>query len=187
MFIIFLPTQFALDLQLLGGLWILQTFPAVVFGLYTAWFKAPALLLGWAVGFIGGTMVFYSDRIVTPAGTKLQPLHAFVMGDTKVAIYVGLRRFGRQRDPRGGAGEPSSFHRGPCSRRNSAGTQTPPRMHPRGASRIVAVVDPTRQDQLEDAINEHAERRDRGYFRGHGRRACPGRSSRSVKAGQRAT
>ena len=34
--IVFLPTQFAIDLQLLGGLWILQTFPAVVFGLFTA-------------------------------------------------------------------------------------------------------------------------------------------------------
>ena len=90
LFIIFLPTQFALDLQLLGGLWILQTFPAVVFGLFTNWFKAPALLLGWAVGFIGGTLVFYSDRIVTPTGTKLQPLHAFTVGDTKIAIYVGL-------------------------------------------------------------------------------------------------
>ena len=38
--IIFLPTQFALDLQLLGGLWILQTLPALVFGLYIGWFRA---------------------------------------------------------------------------------------------------------------------------------------------------
>ena len=90
LFILFLPTQFALDLQLLGGLWILQTFPSVVFGLFSPWFRAPALLLGWAVGFIGGTLVFYSDRVVTPTGTKLQPLHAFVLGDTKVAVYVGL-------------------------------------------------------------------------------------------------
>ncbi len=90
LFIIYLPTQFALDLQLLGGLWILQTFPAVVFGLFTGWFKAPALLIGWVVGFVGGTWVFYLDRIVTPAGTKLQPLHAFTFGDTKVAIYVGV-------------------------------------------------------------------------------------------------
>jgi len=29
-FILFLPTQYALDLQLLGGLWILQTFPAPI-------------------------------------------------------------------------------------------------------------------------------------------------------------
>ncbi|HET6376437.1 MAG TPA: sodium:solute symporter, partial [Methylocella sp.] len=36
--ILFLPVQFALDLQLLGGLWILQIFPALIFGLYTGWF-----------------------------------------------------------------------------------------------------------------------------------------------------
>src|SRR5882762_9864824 len=33
--ILYLPTQFALDLQLLGGLWILQTLPALIFGLFT--------------------------------------------------------------------------------------------------------------------------------------------------------
>src|SRR3954453_12481510 len=49
-FILFAPVQYALDLQLLGGLWILQTFPAVVFGLYGRWFRAEGLLLGWAIG-----------------------------------------------------------------------------------------------------------------------------------------
>jgi SSS family solute:Na+ symporter len=44
-FILFLPTQFALDLQLLGGVWILQTFPSVVFGLFFGWFGARAALL----------------------------------------------------------------------------------------------------------------------------------------------
>ncbi len=34
--ILFLPTQFALDLQLLGGVWMIQIFPAIIFGLYTA-------------------------------------------------------------------------------------------------------------------------------------------------------
>src|ERR1700745_2651738 len=37
---LYLPTQFALDLQLLGGLWILQTLTALVFGLFTGWFTA---------------------------------------------------------------------------------------------------------------------------------------------------
>src|SRR5579863_6684746 len=53
-FVLFVPTKFALDLQLLGGVWILQTFPAVVFGLFFGWFRAPALLTGWAVGMVGG-------------------------------------------------------------------------------------------------------------------------------------
>src|ERR671933_1578839 len=34
-FILFLPNKYAIDLQLLGGVWILQTLPAIVFGLFT--------------------------------------------------------------------------------------------------------------------------------------------------------
>lgn len=80
--IIYLPTQFALDLQLLGGLWILQIFPAVVFGLYTRALRANALLAGWAVGFIGGTAIAWSDG--------LKPLHETGFGDYKLSLYVGL-------------------------------------------------------------------------------------------------
>src|SRR5262249_778251 len=69
--ILYLPTQFALDLQLLGGLWILQTLPALVFGLFTGWFRAPALLAGWAVGLFGGTFLTWTDG--------LKPLHALMI------------------------------------------------------------------------------------------------------------
>jgi solute:Na+ symporter, SSS family len=55
LFIIFLPQQYAIQLQLLGGVWIVQTLPAVIFGLYTNWFDARALLLGWAAGIASGT------------------------------------------------------------------------------------------------------------------------------------
>ena len=79
LFIIFAPVQYALYLQLLGGLWILQTFPAVIFGLYTNWFRAPALLAGWAVGFIGGTFVVIRDGLV--------PVHVIAPG---YGVYVGL-------------------------------------------------------------------------------------------------
>ena len=54
-FIIFLPLQYAIQLQLLGGIWISQTIPAVIFGLYTRWFNPWALLVGWATGLIVGT------------------------------------------------------------------------------------------------------------------------------------
>jgi hypothetical protein len=33
-----LDKQNALNFQLLGGVWILQTLPAIVFGLFTRWF-----------------------------------------------------------------------------------------------------------------------------------------------------
>lgn len=54
-FILFVPTQYAIYLQLLGGIWIVQTLPAVMLGAYTRWFNDWALLLGWAVGTVAGT------------------------------------------------------------------------------------------------------------------------------------
>jgi SSS family solute:Na+ symporter len=54
-FIIFVPTQYAIQLQLLGGIWIIQTLPAVMLGAYTRWFNPWALLVGWAVGTAVGT------------------------------------------------------------------------------------------------------------------------------------
>jgi SSS family solute:Na+ symporter len=54
-FILFVPTQYAIQLQLLGGIWIIQTLPAVMLGVYTRWFNSWALLIGWAVGTFAGT------------------------------------------------------------------------------------------------------------------------------------
>jgi len=54
-FIIFLPVTYAVQLQLLGGIWIIQTLPAIVLGLYTRFLDHRGLLLGWAVGIISGT------------------------------------------------------------------------------------------------------------------------------------
>lgn len=83
-FILFLPTKFALDLQLLGGVWIVQTFPSVVFGLFNISnrFRAPALLAGWAAGMIAGSWLAFSDGI--------KPVHTFVIGGDKYTVYTGL-------------------------------------------------------------------------------------------------
>ena len=62
-----MPTQFAIDLQLLGGVWMIQVFPALIFGLYTRWFTGPALLVGWAVGTILGTWLSWGATNWTPA------------------------------------------------------------------------------------------------------------------------
>jgi SSS family solute:Na+ symporter len=56
-FVLFLPTKFSIDLQLLGGVWISQTLPALVVGLFTRWFDRRALLLGWLAGMVLGTVV----------------------------------------------------------------------------------------------------------------------------------
>ncbi|ANN65733.1 sodium:solute symporter [Bordetella bronchialis] len=81
-FILFVPTQYALDLQLLGGVWILQTFPAVVFGLFFGWFRGGPLLLGWLAGLATGTTLAYMDGI--------KPVHSFVVGGDSYGVYTGL-------------------------------------------------------------------------------------------------
>jgi SSS family solute:Na+ symporter len=55
LFIVALPLQYAIQLQLLGGVWIVQTLPAVILGLYTRWLDPRALLVGWAAGIATGT------------------------------------------------------------------------------------------------------------------------------------
>jgi SSS family solute:Na+ symporter len=67
-FIIFVPTQYAIQLQLLGGIWIIQTLPAVMLGAYTRWFNSWALLAGWAVGTLAGTWMAVAAHL-TPTYT----------------------------------------------------------------------------------------------------------------------
>ncbi|MEO6998294.1 MAG: sodium:solute symporter, partial [Terracoccus sp.] len=59
-FVLALDKTNALNFQLLGGIWIMQTFPSIVFYLYTRWFHRRALLVGWAVGMVYGTMSAYN-------------------------------------------------------------------------------------------------------------------------------
>ncbi len=80
--ILFMPTQFALDLQLLGGLVILQVFPSIVFGLFGRFYLAGGLLAGWAVGICWGGWVVFGDG--------LKPVHTFILGGASYSIYVGL-------------------------------------------------------------------------------------------------
>ena len=65
LFVLTLDKQNAINFQLLGGIWILQTFPAIVFSLYTRWFHKWALLAGWAVGMVYGTVKAYG--VINPA------------------------------------------------------------------------------------------------------------------------
>lgn len=64
-FVLTLDKQNAINFQLLGGIWILQTFPAIVFGLYTRWFHRWGLLAGWAAGMAYGTVMAYN--VINPA------------------------------------------------------------------------------------------------------------------------
>jgi SSS family solute:Na+ symporter len=67
-FVLTMDKQNAINFQLLGGIWILQTFPAIVFGLYTRWFHRWALVVGWAVGMVYGTVAAYNVVKPLPGG-----------------------------------------------------------------------------------------------------------------------
>jgi solute:Na+ symporter, SSS family len=54
-FIVGMPQNYAINLQLLGGIWIIQTLPSVLIGLYTRALHPWALLAGWAAGMVAGT------------------------------------------------------------------------------------------------------------------------------------
>jgi SSS family solute:Na+ symporter len=81
-FILFVPTQYAIQLQLLGGIWIIQTLPAVIIGLYTRWFNAWALLIGWAVGTVLGTIM--------AASVNFAAMYPLAIGGWTFPSYIAL-------------------------------------------------------------------------------------------------
>jgi solute:Na+ symporter, SSS family len=82
LFIVFLPTQYAIDLQLLGGVWILQIFPAIVFSLYTRRLNTSGLFLGWLAGIVLGTGLAIVQG--------LKPVYALHLGGDVYPVYIGL-------------------------------------------------------------------------------------------------
>jgi solute:Na+ symporter, SSS family len=91
--ILLLDPQFSIDLQLIGGVIILQTLPAVGLGLITRWFHRGGLVAGLVAGLLAGLWMLY--RIPNPATKKLHfggsayPLSDLGF-DTKLTVYVGM-------------------------------------------------------------------------------------------------
>ncbi|GLY97662.1 monocarboxylate uptake permease MctP [Actinoplanes sp. NBRC 103695] len=92
-FIIFLDPQFSIDLQLIGGVIILQTAPAVALGLFTRWLHRGGLIAGWVAGMgLGFWMLYNIPNLATKRehfGGSAFPLSDFGF-DTKRTIYVGF-------------------------------------------------------------------------------------------------
>jgi SSS family solute:Na+ symporter len=91
--VIFLDPQFAIDLQLIGGVLILQTLPTVAIGLYTRWFHPWALICGLLAGLAAGLAMLY--QIPNPSNGKLHfggsAYKLSELGfDTQKQIYVGF-------------------------------------------------------------------------------------------------
>lgn len=93
LFVLALPKDFAINLQLLGGIWILQTLPSIVIGLYTRWLHRYALLAGWAVGMTWGTIAAYNKPVIGDPGShfggSVGPLEVFGIKISENLIYFG--------------------------------------------------------------------------------------------------
>jgi SSS family solute:Na+ symporter len=58
--ILLIDPQFSIDLQLIGGVIILQTLPSVALGLFTRWFHRTGLIVGWIAGMSAGLAMLYT-------------------------------------------------------------------------------------------------------------------------------
>jgi SSS family solute:Na+ symporter len=58
--ILLIDPQFSIDLQLIGGVIILQTLPSVALGLFTRWFHRTGLIAGLSAGMLAGMAMLYS-------------------------------------------------------------------------------------------------------------------------------
>ncbi len=99
--ILLIDPQFSIDLQLFGGVIMLQTLPAVAIALYTRWLHSRAVIAGWVAGMVAGFWALYqipqrafgADGTITVvrehfggSGLALSELGF----DSKATIYAGF-------------------------------------------------------------------------------------------------
>jgi SSS family solute:Na+ symporter len=100
--ILVIDPQFSIDLQLIGGVIILQTLPSVGLGLLSSWFHRGGLIAGWVAGMIAGFWMLWVTPAVTYPAAGAAPTvtkehfggSAFALSklgfDTKLTIYAGF-------------------------------------------------------------------------------------------------
>jgi SSS family solute:Na+ symporter len=82
-FVLMVKSQYAIELQLLGGIWIGQLFPSVVFGVFTRWFYGRALFWGWVAGMASGTAMATARDLKS----SIYPFH---IGGHVYAMYAAI-------------------------------------------------------------------------------------------------
>ena len=85
-FVLWLPTPYAIEMQLLGGIWMCQLVPSIVFGVFTRWFHPWALLTGWAAGMASGTAMAASLGLKS----SVYPLHLPTWLGGTYAMYAAV-------------------------------------------------------------------------------------------------
>src|SRR5262249_42058380 len=96
--ILFLRPEFSIDLQLIGGVIVLQTLPTLLSGLSRWRPRWGALLAGWATGTIAGLwMVYVTPSVDARTGRTVhehwggaQFALSHLGPDTKLTVYAGI-------------------------------------------------------------------------------------------------
>jgi solute:Na+ symporter, SSS family len=86
LFVLKLPATYAIEMQLLGGIWMAQLFPSVVVGVFSRWFNPWALLAGWAAGMACGTGMAWSLGLKS----SVYPLHLPAALGGTYAMYAAV-------------------------------------------------------------------------------------------------
>ncbi len=101
-FVFIVPATYAIELQLLGGIIILQILPSLLMGLYTNWFRKEGLVIGLLVGTLSGIYMALEANNFGPLNTSLfsTPIGPVYIGVITLpmnliiatAISIALRR-----------------------------------------------------------------------------------------------
>src|ERR1700728_400397 len=86
LFVLKLPATYAIEMQLLGGIWMVQLFPSVVLGVFSRWFNPWALLMGWVAGMASGTGMAWSLGLKS----SVYPLHLPAALGGTYAMYAAV-------------------------------------------------------------------------------------------------
>jgi SSS family solute:Na+ symporter len=89
LFIVYVPAKNVIDFQLLGGIWILQTLVPVFLGLYTNWFNRWAMLAGWLVGMVAGTLMALSGLLARTVNAVVV-VYSLPIGGTTIPLYAAF-------------------------------------------------------------------------------------------------
>lgn len=91
-FVFTVPASYAISLQLLGGIIIVQILPAVLFGLYVKWLNKVSLIIGLVVGCASGILIVeFVNNFGSPTNsllnTTLGPIYVALIA---LAINLGI-------------------------------------------------------------------------------------------------
>jgi SSS family solute:Na+ symporter len=82
-FVVAVPTEYVINFQLAGGVWILQTLPAVFLGLVLRKLDPRAALAGWAAGTALGTAYLVGDGFASSSAD-------FGLGGAHATMFIGV-------------------------------------------------------------------------------------------------